>query len=270
MDWSTRRKMGCFSFVGIIIAIVLAYFVYIFFIKTTPTCFDGIQNQDERGIDCGGICTLVCTADAKTIVPIWSRVFNTAGDVHSVVAYVENQNITAGVKKIGYEFRIYDDQNILAGEPISGTTFIGPNDKTAIFASPIKTGNRIPKNVFFKFTTAPEWITTSERYNTPQLNDMTADAYLNVRADKVFDMVLCTVKIKQAISGFGGNSTRYIDAQEKRLTRDILVYDSAMEDAIRNYAMLLGLGHLAHNVKKGRGPEVEHNRKRLEELLKTA
>jgi Ser/Thr protein kinase RdoA (MazF antagonist) len=45
---------------------------------------------------------------------------------------------------------------------------------------------------------------------------------------------------------------------------------SAMEDAIRNYAMLLGLGHLAHNVKKGRGPEVEHNRKRLEELLKTA
>jgi hypothetical protein len=65
-------------------------------------------------------------------------------------------------------------------------------------------------------------------FSETELNDMTADAYLNVRADKVFDMVLCTVKIKQAISGFGGNSTRYIDAQEKRLTRDILVYDSAV------------------------------------------
>lgn len=176
MDWSTRRKMGCFSVVGVIIAIFLAYFVYIFFIKTTPTCFDGIQNQNERGIDCGGVCALVCTADAKTIVPIWSRVFNTAGDVHSVVAYVENQNPTAGVQKIGYEFRIYDDQNILAGEPISGTTFIGPNDRTAIYASPIKTGNRTPKNVFFKFTTAPEWITTPDRFNTPQLG--TANAVL--------------------------------------------------------------------------------------------
>jgi hypothetical protein len=61
-----------------------------------------------------------------------------------------------------------------------------------------------------------------------ELNDMTADAYNQVRADKVFDMVLCTVKIKQAIAGFGGNSTRYIDAAEKRLTKDILVYDSSV------------------------------------------
>ena len=61
-----------------------------------------------------------------------------------------------------------------------------------------------------------------------ELNDMTADAYAAVRADKVFDLLLCTVKIKQAIAGFGGNSTRYIDAAEKRLTKDILVYDSAV------------------------------------------
>lgn len=65
-------------------------------------------------------------------------------------------------------------------------------------------------------------------FSEAELNDMTADAYLAVRADKVFDMVLCTVKIKQAIAGFGGNSTRYIDAKEKRLTKDILVYDSAV------------------------------------------
>ncbi len=61
-----------------------------------------------------------------------------------------------------------------------------------------------------------------------ELNDMTADAYDVVRADKIFDMLLCTVKIKQAIAGFGGNSTRYIDASERRLTKDILVYDSAV------------------------------------------
>ena len=161
--------MGCLGMIGGVALLILAYFIYVFFIKTTPTSFDGVQNQNERGIDCGGVCVLVCTADARTIVPVWSRVFNTAGDVHSVVAYVENQNVAAGVKKIDYEFRIYDEQNILAGEPITGSTFIGPNDKTAIYASPIKTGNRIPKSVFFRFTSAPDWITTPDRFNKPQL-----------------------------------------------------------------------------------------------------
>lgn len=65
-------------------------------------------------------------------------------------------------------------------------------------------------------------------FSEQELNDMASDGYLTVRADKVFDMVLCTVKIKQAIAGFSGNSTRYIDASERRLTKDVLVYDSAV------------------------------------------
>jgi hypothetical protein len=65
-------------------------------------------------------------------------------------------------------------------------------------------------------------------FSETELNDMTADAYAAVRADKVFDTLLCTVKIKQAIAGFAGNSTRYIPAQDRRLTKDILVYDSAV------------------------------------------
>jgi len=65
-------------------------------------------------------------------------------------------------------------------------------------------------------------------FSEQELNDMGADAYKAVSADKVFDMVLCTVKIKQAIAGFSGNSTRYIDATDRHLVKDILVYDSAV------------------------------------------
>jgi hypothetical protein len=65
-------------------------------------------------------------------------------------------------------------------------------------------------------------------FSEQELNDMTADAYSTVSAEKIFDMVLCTVKIKQAIAGFSGNSTRYIDASERRLVKDVLVYDSAV------------------------------------------
>ncbi len=65
-------------------------------------------------------------------------------------------------------------------------------------------------------------------FSETELNDMTADAYTTVRSEKVFDMVLCTVKIKQAIAGFAGNSTRYIPATDRKLVKDILVYDSAV------------------------------------------
>lgn len=64
-------------------------------------------------------------------------------------------------------------------------------------------------------------------FSETELNDMVADAWTTVDPDKIFDMVLCTFKIKQAIAGFSGNSTRYIDATERRLVKDVLVYDSA-------------------------------------------
>ncbi len=169
MDYSTRKKMGCIGLVVAIAAVILGYVTYKTFFNVAPTCFDGKQNQNERCIDGGGVCSRVCPMDAKTIVPRWYRIFPIANNVWSVLAYVENQNTTAGVQKINYEFRVYDDENILADEPITGSTFVGPNERTAIFESPVKTGNRTPSAVFFKFTTAPEWITTDKKYTLPQL-----------------------------------------------------------------------------------------------------
>lgn len=64
-------------------------------------------------------------------------------------------------------------------------------------------------------------------FSETELNDMVADVWSRVNPDKVFDMVLCTFKIKQAIAGFQANSTRYINAEDRRLVKDIMVYDSA-------------------------------------------
>ena len=154
---------------GVVAFVIVGYFVYANFLKSEPTCFDAKQNQGERGVDCGGVCALVCQADARVIVPLWSRVFETVPGVSSVVAYVENQNQSAGTHEIAYEFRVYDEDNILVAEPVTGTTFIAPNGRTAIFYSPVQTGNRMPKNVFFRFTSIPSWTRLGERFQTPQL-----------------------------------------------------------------------------------------------------
>lgn len=169
MDWSTRKKMGCFSLIGIVVFLILGYFIYNNFIKTEPTCFDGKQNQNERGIDCGGVCERVCPMDARTIVPLWSRAFEITPGVYSAVAYLENQNTTAGIPTMNWELRTYDEKNILTSEPIQGTTFIGPNERTALFVSPIITGNRIPHEAFFSFSQQFDWQRTDPRFQVPQL-----------------------------------------------------------------------------------------------------
>lgn len=169
MDWSTSRKTKIITSISAILLVILSSFVYFKFIKHELTCFDGKQNQDERGIDCGGICSIMCLADTKPLIPLWTRPLKITGDVYSVVSYIENQNIGNGVKKVPYELRLYDDKNILVSQPIRGETFIGPNDRTAIFETAIKVGNRIPKTAFLKFLQQPEFIRIDERFNDQNL-----------------------------------------------------------------------------------------------------
>ncbi len=178
MDWSTSHKTKIIGIIAIIVIILAAIFVYFKFIKHDPTCFDGIQNQDERGIDCGGICSLMCLSDVRPLIPLWTRPIKITGDVYSVVSYIENQNIGNGVEEIPYEIRMYDDKNILVAQPIQGKTFIGPNDRTAIFETGIKVGNRVPKTAFLKFLETPKFVRVDNRWNDQSLaaqNDVLTD-----------------------------------------------------------------------------------------------
>ena len=38
--------------------------------KPTATCYDGIQNQGEEGIDCGGPCAPCAKERAKWLIPL--------------------------------------------------------------------------------------------------------------------------------------------------------------------------------------------------------
>ena len=169
MDYTTRRKLGCLTVIGIVIVALVAWFSYKQFFSKPATCNDGVQNQGELGIDCGGPCSTLCSFQSRSPVVLWSRVFQTANGVSSAVAYVENQNPTAGVQKINYEFRAYDANNVLSADPIDGTTYLAPNEKTAIFESPLLTGNRAPATVFFQFTTSPVFVKTDPKFQVPQL-----------------------------------------------------------------------------------------------------
>ena len=60
MSWAARRRF----FILLILGAVVAAFIAILSIATlykSPTCTDGVENQGEAGIDCGGPCSFLCT-----------------------------------------------------------------------------------------------------------------------------------------------------------------------------------------------------------------
>ncbi len=169
MDWSRQHQVKIISVISGIVLIILGVIVYFNFIKRDPTCFDKQQNQDERGVDCGGICSLMCVADTKPLIPLWTRPLKITGDVYSVVSYIENQNMGNGVARVPYEIRIFDDKNVLVSEPIRGETFVGPNDGTAIFETAIRVGQRVPKTAFLTFLEQPKFYRIDDRFNDQNL-----------------------------------------------------------------------------------------------------
>lgn len=126
-------------------------------ITRKPTCSDGKQNGTETGVDCGGVCARVCNAEVSEPIVVWSRAFPVTGNVYNLVAFVKNQNKSAGVANISYEFRIYDTNNLLIGRR-QGSTFIPPNQDFAVFESRFDSGQSQIRSVTFDFLPPFVWV----------------------------------------------------------------------------------------------------------------
>src|SRR3989344_7537239 len=120
LSWSGRRQL-LYYIVGAAILLVVVGGVWQIFFAKPAICFDGTQNGDERGVDCGGSCALICPMDAKAPVVLWTRAFQVAPGIYTAAAYVENRNVGAGAHKVKYSFQLRDEQNLLVKEYVGGT-----------------------------------------------------------------------------------------------------------------------------------------------------
>src|SRR3989344_2833707 len=140
MSWAGRRQL---LYAGVVLLIVLAVSGYIAYsvLSTPPLCFDGKQNGEEKGIDCGGTFSKLCANQALAPVVLWARAFETAPGTYAAAAYVENNNVGAGATSVAYAFRLYDEDNLLIIEK-GGVTDIPPQEIVPVFASAIDAGTR--------------------------------------------------------------------------------------------------------------------------------
>lgn len=65
-----------------------------------------------------------------------------------------------------------------------------------------------------------------------ELNDIMQDSWTQVGAEYVADLIVCPMVISRRISGFTANLTRFIDAESKRLTNQVRVYDSQVGQTV--------------------------------------
>ena len=156
--WSTKRRWSYISILTFIILVLIVIPGFFTFYKS-PTCFDGVQNEGEFGIDCGGPCQKLCQSAFLPAKILWSDSEVIAPGTYNLAAYIQNPNIYGVAVNVPYTFSFFDDQGVLITQ-VHGTMVSPPNRDTLAFAGAVKVGARIPaKNgVTFTFDRDPIWI----------------------------------------------------------------------------------------------------------------
>lgn len=154
-SWSTRRKYGYFFAVIVLAALFIGIPTFLVFYKA-PTCFDGKQNGDERGIDCGGSCALLCAADFSAPHILWTYSVPVVPGVYNALAYIQNPNQGVEARSVSYLFKLYDDKGLLVTQR-TGNAFIPAGQRFAVFEGGIQTGERKAFRTTFEFTSTPRW-----------------------------------------------------------------------------------------------------------------
>ncbi len=161
--WAAKQRSKIILTFSFICLVCLGLYVNLS-LYTPASCFDGKLNQDEYGVDCGGVCAKMCTSQVSPLITVWTRSYEVSDGLWSSFAYVENPNSRAYATEARYRFRLYDRSNTLIGEK-EDTTFITNEMLVPVYANRIDTGGRVPYRTEFEWVEQPVWYQLRETYS---------------------------------------------------------------------------------------------------------
>ncbi len=160
-SWSQKRKLIYGGSTILVIVVVLGLLGWKLF-YVAPTCFDGLKNGSETGVDCGGSCKKLCPSAFITPKEDWTSLEETAPGLYNVAAYVENHNIQGEAFGVPYHVDLFDANSVkITG--YDGTFTLPPNRNTLAFKAIVNTGQQIPAKAVFQITGVPDWHKQSDR-----------------------------------------------------------------------------------------------------------
>ncbi len=151
ISWAARRR----AIVIIILALIVSVGV-LFFHRTVlynaPSCTDGVQNQNETGVDCGGACPYLCTEQVEKPVIQFARAVTNGGGRTDLIAYVENLNADAAVANAPYTVEMYGAEGTVVAKR-SGFITLFTRSVTPLFIPGVAHGSIKIVNAFLSFNT---------------------------------------------------------------------------------------------------------------------
>lgn len=204
MEKNTLKRL----IVILIYAIIFSLFIWFLYstFKTKESCFDGIKNQNEEDIDCGGICSKKCEK-----IKALSLITGEIGVVESSVTgeydffgTVTNPNNNYGSEYFIYHIKFRDENGALLGER-QGNSFILPGDKKYIVENNVKI-DKLPAKIEFNVSDS-RWIEVADLYEKPDLkvvnktyNEISSgsgffEARGLLKNESPFDFALINIKI---------------------------------------------------------------------------
>jgi Mg-chelatase subunit ChlD len=152
--WALKRRLYYGALFASVIGLFSTY-IYLTYLYIAPTCFDGVQNATEIGVDCGGACVRICAFTVEPPKVKWARSFKVSDGQYNAVAYVENSNRIAASPEVKYKFTLYDETGLILEK--TGTTILPPDSVYPIFEGRIFTGNRVPTKTFLEIEPPEIW-----------------------------------------------------------------------------------------------------------------
>lgn len=158
MSWAARRRFIILLIIGAVAVAFLAV-VLIATLYKTPSCSDGVQNQGEAGVDCGGSCAYLCTAQVEPPVILFTKALATGTGRTDVVAMVENKNKNAAARNVPYRITLYGVGQVFLQE-LSGTIDLPPGTSVPLFVPGVASGRQEVTGAFLDIAAdAPRWFT---------------------------------------------------------------------------------------------------------------
>ncbi len=150
-SWSAKRKRFILSLVFVVLILLIGLPAFFFFYKS-PTCFDGKQNGDETGVDCGGSCQLLCAVESLPIIQKGdAQILKVADSIYEVVALFENPNANAQIYRASYTIKLFSASSTAPIKIIEGEVFVPKNGIFAVFEKPFLLENESPNKAVFSW-----------------------------------------------------------------------------------------------------------------------
>ncbi len=89
--------------------VVIGGLIYWYITQERPSCDDGIINQDEGGVDCGGVCLPCAFKNLQALEVFPVNIFDNGNQTTSVLIELLNKNKELGITNLPYTINLYDN-----------------------------------------------------------------------------------------------------------------------------------------------------------------